>query len=172
MERITRSRSLFQLLSIFLLHHLHSISSSQAPASSLLTWTTEALSLWFLKSGSTLVAANLAALPPSRGTTPPRSTWSLMQLPWAGCWELIQTNITLLSEAQSFNDNSKRGWTAIQIINYSRYSKWHKWEHLGCLDSRSLWGLGRLWRDCGLKTVMAFSKAQADVQTQLASDPL
>lgn len=29
---------------------------------------------------------------------------------------------------------ARKGWTAIQIINYSRYSKWHKWEHLGCLD--------------------------------------
>lgn len=29
---------------------------------------------------------------------------------------------------------ARKEWTAIQIINYSRHSKWHKWEHPGCFD--------------------------------------
>lgn len=78
--RVTRSRS-FNFLSIFLLHHLLSISSSQAQASSPLTWTTEALSLWFPGSRSLLWLPTWLHFPHRGWTIPPRSTWGLMQLP-------------------------------------------------------------------------------------------
>ena len=81
------------------------------------------------------MAANLAALPPSRvdHSTKIDVGSNAAALSWVLGNGYKQTSL-FFQEAQSLMATVRKEWTSIQITDYRRHNKWHRWEHSGPLD--------------------------------------